>query len=385
MIKKNIKTRVCADGSELTINVFCFKGTKKMVPSVYIQSGIHGSEVQGYLVCLLLIDHFIKYPPLGNVTIVPIANPYGINCKMGEYTLGRFDSVTGDNWNRNYMDLSFLIDDFLLELSNHSFSELIPLFKEKMRKEIKKKSAEKHNSYATKLALEIQQLAISADIILDLHCDTYSLPHIYCSNYLLNSVSYLGIPYIIETPYKFAGALEEAIFYPWKKLVDFYNMQNNEQYTPIIEAFTIELGNQEKIDKYLAEKQLNNILNYLKYKGTISALDKVYDNQITVCKLEDFQTIYTSTGGLVLEYAALGQPLTKQDTLAHIRMSKTLKNIEFSKNFIQDGTLLVKNSYENAIPLTYSASPIVHEGMALMKIMTNYEVREKASKNNFVA
>lgn len=379
MKKKFIKTRVCADGSELNIDIFCFKGTDKRAPSVYIQSGIHASEIQGYLVCLFLIEYFIKYPPAGNITIVPIANPYGINCKMGEYTLGRFDSVTGDNWNRNYIDLSFLIDDFLLELPNHSLAELIPLFKNKLKKEIKNKLAEKHNSYSTKIALELQQLAISADIILDLHCDTYSLPHIYCSNYLLNSVSYFGIPYIIETPYKFTGALEEAIFYPWKKLVDFYNTKYNKQHKPIIEAFTIELGNQEKIDKNLAEKQSNNILNYLRYKGSINGLDKVYNNQIIVCKLENFKTVYAPTGGLVLEYAALGKSLVKDDALAYISMPKKWKNIEFPKNFIYDGSFLVKSSYANAIPLTYSVSPIVHEGMALMKIMTNYKSMKNSS------
>ena len=132
MIKKNIKIRKCADGSELSIDVFHFPGSDKTSPSAYIQSGIHGSEVQGYLNCLQLIEYFSKYPPKGNVTIVPIANPYGLSNKMGEYTFGRFDPVTGINWNRNYHDFSYLVDDCLSEFSSFSFEELSLIFKQKI-------------------------------------------------------------------------------------------------------------------------------------------------------------------------------------------------------------------------------------------------------------
>ena len=79
-----------------------------------------------------VVYYFIENPPEGNVTIVPIANPYGLNCKLGEYTLGRFDPVTGDNWNSNYVYLSYLVENFLNINRGPSFKDLVPIFKKSL-------------------------------------------------------------------------------------------------------------------------------------------------------------------------------------------------------------------------------------------------------------
>jgi len=99
---KRVKVLTLASGDSLSVPVYTISGRKQGAPSVYLQSAMHGSEVQGSLVLALLLDYLEKNPPLGNVRIVPNCNPVGLNNKRGEYTDGRNDPVRGDNWNRKY-------------------------------------------------------------------------------------------------------------------------------------------------------------------------------------------------------------------------------------------------------------------------------------------
>lgn len=370
MKKKFIKTRKFADGSEITIDVFHFSGTNKDSPSVYIQSGIHGSEIQGYLVCLNLIDFFRRNPPLGNVTIVPLSNPYALNCKIGEYTFGRFDPVTGDNWNRNYIDFSYLINKFTSKLDNISIKILKEELKKEIQSEISKRLKDNNLSYSNKICLQIQKLASAADIVIDLHCDTKSIPHVYCSQHLIPSVRFLGIPHVVEIPPIFNGALDEAIFCPWVKLIKLYNSLNNKKLNLPVESFTIELGNQEKVDKIEASHHMKNILNYLGVKNIISkAPESILLNKLFLCKLEDFRTIYSPCGGIIIQKAKLGIPLKTRDNVLSISVPQKAKDAKFFNNVI-----IKENPYKDSIPITYCSSPIINEGMAIIKMMSQYKV-----------
>ena len=71
-------------------------------PKVYIQSSIHGAEVQGNVVIYHLLQALKNTKIAGEIVLVPNCNPVGTNIKAGEYTLGRFDPVNGTNWNRGY-------------------------------------------------------------------------------------------------------------------------------------------------------------------------------------------------------------------------------------------------------------------------------------------
>lgn len=368
MLRQDTQTRMLSDGSQLSIPVFHFTGSQPLSPSAYIQSGIHGAETQGYLVTLQLIEFFAKNPPKGNVTIVPLANPYALNCKIGEYTFGRVDPVTGDNWNRNYVDLSSSVDGFLKAYGGHKFDELVPLFKQLLKKNLERKLNEV-TSYHKKLAAQLLSLAVSADVVLDLHCDTISLPYVYSPTYAMDSVTSLGIPFVIEIPHVFAGGLDEAIFCPWVELTEQYNKLNATQLRPPVEAFTVELGSQESIDIESAFGQTEGILNYLSFKGVLSWDNrKIKNSPIITCKLENFMTIYAPTGGLIINHAPLGEPRLATDSLITLNVPSLWDN---SDNLIEKSNQAIQVPFDS-IPITRVASSIVHEGMALMKVMAQF-------------
>ena len=119
-----------AAGQPLTIPIYRFKGSSHSAPRVYIQANVHGAEVQGNAVILQLLQYFKAHPPLGDVTLVPLANPLGINQKSGEFTLGRFDPITGINWNRAYLEQVVHLDDWYPQYSQLTEQALFDAFRQ---------------------------------------------------------------------------------------------------------------------------------------------------------------------------------------------------------------------------------------------------------------
>ena len=102
-----------ASGVKLTVPVYSYKPEASTAPNVYIQANMHGAEVQGNAVIFQLLE-LLKYCEIeANITLVPYANPIGCNHKNGEYTLGRFDPITGENWNRMYHFDEAIISPFV--------------------------------------------------------------------------------------------------------------------------------------------------------------------------------------------------------------------------------------------------------------------------------
>ena len=84
-----------ASGAKLTVPVYSYKTEGNTAPNVYIQANMHGAEVQGNAVIFQLLEQLKTLELNGSITLVPYANPVACNHKNGEYTLGRFDPITG--------------------------------------------------------------------------------------------------------------------------------------------------------------------------------------------------------------------------------------------------------------------------------------------------
>lgn len=414
MLKRiEINTRHLSNGTQLTIPIYQFSGTNKNAPSVYIQSGIHGAEIQGYAVIISLIQHFLKSPPYGNVTLVPQANPYGVNYKIGDYTYGRFDPATGDNWNRNYLKLTcptaadqtfpeqIIIKKFVQQYINYPITELYKNFKFALENVIKTKLHQPEN-YSHMLNLQLQSIACTNDIVLDLHCDTNSLPHIYSPSYASLASLKFQIPYIIKIPHIFNGALDEATFCPWWEL---YNelrksKKNLVADKPDFESYTIELGNQEYINLEEGAKFAQNIIFYLASKGICKFINPTTNNEMNSatnttllnnpisyfsCKLKDFLNIYSPSGGLLVQTWPLGlkvehnHPIAQLININSLQPEKIKDNPEIYKHIATP-----VHSPASGIPITRTNSANIHQGTSIMKIMTNTEIESNNAEDSII-
>ncbi len=358
-----------ASGAALTVPVYRFKG-QGSASSVYIQANMHGAEVQGNAVIFQLLELLRNLDINGDITLVPYANPVGCNHKNGEYTLGRFDPITGVNWNRMYHFDESIIKPFVQQCIGKDDATIERDFKLLMIEMIEQKL--NHNIYGLttgqRIAYQLQRLAHQADLVLDLHTGPISSKHLYCPEYAKESAKYFDIPHTLLIPNVFDGALDEATFCPWWKLQQAFAELGikfsitSERVNK--ESFTVELGSQEQIDLDVALEDAKSILSYLQHKGVIESSEFVPQAMTRyACYLKDYKAFYSPMGGMVDYLAEFGQPLAAGQPLARIlRMD----------NYGDGDPLHYLSLDKEVIPILHFASASVNQGTELYKVFTDF-------------
>jgi predicted deacylase len=378
MSKEVMHVGEMASGAALTVPVYRING-KQRGPDVYIQANMHGAEVQGNAVIFQLLEQLKTLELNGSITLVPYANPVACNHKNGEYTLGRFDPITGVNWNRMYHFDENIIEPFTQAYLTESAVEIERAFKALMLDQISQKL--NHNIYGIttgqRIAFQLQRLAHQADIVLDLHTGPISSKHLYCPEYAQASAKYFDIPHVLFIPNGFDGALDEATFCPWWCLqLKFAELgrdfpitktdANQGKDAVIKESFTVELGSQEQIDLDVAHDDALGILSYLQYQGVINSHD--YHPKVMIrysCMLEHYKALYSPMGGMVDYLAEFGQPLAAGEPLARIlRMD----------NYGDGDPLHYISLDHSVIPILHFASASVNQGTELYKVFSKFSI-----------
>jgi predicted deacylase len=335
-------------------------------PNVYIQSSIHGSEVQGNVVIYHLIQALKQQTITGSITLVPNCNPVGTNIKAGEYTLGRFDPVNGTNWNRGYYYDEEDVINFADQVQpTDTLEQIKSKFKAHTLDKIQTKSSRPWGlGLAQQLNLKLQAMASQADIVLDLHNGPVSSRHIYVPEFLAQQAKLFSMPHVILIPNHFAGALDEASFCPWWTLQSLLNDRFEDNYDFNVEAYTLEMGSQEVIDFADGQHDANAILAYLQAKGVIE--DTQYQpekiSRVGVY-LADYKTLFTDFGGMVEYVAKPGECLKQGDTLAKVLNIDDLNNEHATK---------IISAPCDLIPILHFPSASVLSGTQLYKCFTNY-------------
>ena len=361
---QDIQVGEIANGLPLTIPVYHLEGNGTG-PNVYIQANMHGAEVQGNAVIYQLLEKLKHETLASSITLVPYANPIGCNQKSGEFTLGRFDPITGTNWNRMYQDHTDLVDDFVAEF----ISADLPTIKREFKNRLVAATAAILDgpSYAVntgkRIALNLQKLAHQADIVLDLHTGPISTKHLYCPEYAKASARYFDIPHVLLIPNDFDGAMDEANFCPWWNLSEAFKKAGRE-IPVLVEAFTVELGSQEKIDLAEAKNDAASILSYLTYKeALVDSTYKAQDITRYACYLKDYLAYYAPMGGMVEYTAELG---------SHVKAGTTIANILRMERYLSEEPLHPISIDQDAIAILHFASASVNQGTELYKFFTNY-------------
>jgi predicted deacylase len=365
--KTQIPVHELPSGETLHINVIDVKGTAKG-PKCYLQASMHGAEQQGNAVLYHLIEYLEKNEINGSIRIVPMANPVAINQKSNSYTAGRFDANTGDNWNRLYSDYTKDRKE-ILEFAKSSLGKdnlkickeykklLINLLNEKRDKLLE--YGPRHNGI---LNLELQNLALNADYVLDLHTGPIATRYLYVANYLRERCDDLHFPFNLIIPDSFAGAMDEATFCPWVNLKKAFKELDFEYHIPF-ESYTVELGSEERISLEEAHLDLRHILHYLHKRGIVKSDVASPKTKINKCLLEDYKTYYAPNAGLYEYNKQPGQSAKKGEVLATcIQLSNYFKDAPMKSEIV---------AKEDCIVINHFPSASVHSGAELIQVMEN--------------
>ncbi|WP_395946216.1 succinylglutamate desuccinylase/aspartoacylase family protein [Caedibacter taeniospiralis] len=361
---REIPFRTTISGLTHSLSVIEYRHPKAKA-NIYMQAALHAAESNGIALIYLLRQYLKTHDFPYNVTLVPFANPFAMDIKIGEYTYGRFDAKTGENWNRGFKNLlmpygelpAIDLDAFVKAHQKQGFVVLCEQFLALLRERLNA-CFQHDNAPYEKLANILHHLALNADFSFDLHCDSISVPYIYAPNYLQDErLRHFNSNAFILTPNEPSGCFNQAIFYPWWQLTECWNNLTGEHKVPPKHAFTYEMGNKESFDLKNAETLLKGIIAYIKNTDIAKPHMPQY-----ACLERDFFRIRAPMGGMVAYADHLLGGLQKPNT--------PLATMYDKSSILALAEPQVLTLAQEALLLTRTSSATVHEGDEVLKVMT---------------
>lgn len=347
-------------------------------PSVYLQASVHGAEVQGNATLFELVNLISTLDLNGIIRFIPLANPWGTSQKRGTSTAGRFDPITGNNWNRGYYNFANTAaakwEKILSLVSSECQKEFCQnakvLFKKWMNEvlttEIERRNSPDGLSYEKLMLYTLQREALSADIVIDLHTGPIACQYLYAPVNCQQQAKDLHAKVTLLVDLEFAGAMDEATFMPWHLLGQ--KLEKEGLHTPPpFESYTLELGSEECVSFKQARSEARRIAHLLFKRGILKS-DPLHESDIPkvahVGALKNYKTLYAPHSGLYEFVVKTGDVVKKGDLLAKILtlpLSNDLADWNESKK-----ELLANN---RSVIVNYSPSGIVHQGMELFQYL----------------
>jgi predicted deacylase len=267
---ETIELRGTAPGTRHSVQVLHF-GTPGAMPKAYVHGAIHADEVPAMLVAQQLRARLEALESqgqiIGEVVLVPFANPMGLAQQVLGQHHGRFDLRDGGNFNRGFPDLS----DALHKAVQNQLGPDALQNTRVIRSALRACATELHgHTSAEDLKIRLLQLAIDADVVLDLHCDTDAVMHLYAltpHHALAQELgAALGARAVLLATDSGGAPFDEACTRPW------FELQQRCADVPIALACfaaTVELRGECDTSHDLARQDADGLVAFLRMRGVL--------------------------------------------------------------------------------------------------------------------
>lgn len=291
-------------------------------PRAYIQAGLHASEVPGMLVAHYLRELLQQLEAEGKLTgeviLLPIANPIGLDQTLLSYQMGRFDFASGENFNRFFPMLAETIAKEVADQVGVDPRTNIHLVRTALRHHISQLESMRPVESLRQILLG---LACDADIVLDLHCDCESVLHLYTHPAVLNEVmplsALLGAHATLYAAVQGNSSFDEVHVEFWLKLQGL--LPDVPLPLPTIAA-TVELRGQLDVDHVQAREDALAIVRYLQRRGVCKQAEIVQLPKPShdATPLEGTEVVLANRPGVIAYLAECGQRLEVGDPVVDI-------------------------------------------------------------------
>ncbi|MGB9991922.1 succinylglutamate desuccinylase/aspartoacylase family protein [Pseudoduganella rhizocola] len=284
-------------------------------PKAYIQASLHADELPGMLVAhhlrVLLTGLEREGQLLGEVILVPAANPVGLAQTLLGTSQGRFDLRTGQNFNRMFANLSRDVWQRVQQELGQDVQHNQRLIRAAIRASLAdgaRDQAAVDELSAQRLAL--MRLAADADVVLDLHCDCESLLHLYTGTPLWERVAplagLLGAHVALLETESGDDPFDEACSRIWW---DIAALAGKEFPIPLAcLAATIELRGYGDVSHATAARDAAAILDYLRLQGVVAGpLSQPVPVACEPTPLAGCMPVAAPSAGLVVYLRELGE------------------------------------------------------------------------------
>ncbi|MBC7919000.1 MAG: succinylglutamate desuccinylase/aspartoacylase family protein [Rhodoferax sp.] len=308
-----------APGTRHTLQVQRY-GTPGATPKVYIQGALHADEVPAILVTQQLARRFSELESQGaiqgEIVLVPYANPIGLaQHSLGQHQ-GRFDLRDGGNFNRGYADLAALVKDDVRAHLGADAATNTNTIRNALRAAANGLRA---TTTVQDLKNKLLQLAVDADIVLDLHCDTDAVMHVYALTPQAAVAEQLGAALgaraVLLATESGDSPFDEACTRPWLVL-----QQQMAEFPVELACFgaTVELRGEADTNHVLAQQDAQGLCNFLAARAVIQQAAALPPALCQSTPLSGSEPIAAPHAGVVVFHRSPGEVVAAGDLIADL-------------------------------------------------------------------
>ncbi len=318
--KTDIALPMMSCGTQRSLTVFRF-GNEGERPKAYIQTALHADENPGMLVMhhltTMLKDADKDRNITGEVVLVPVANPIGLSQHYLGNLQGRFESSSGQNFNRLYPDITNRVVDKVRDRLGDSADANVA----EIRAAVGEVLAEVATTdELTALRLALLRLAFDADICLDLHCDWEAVLHIYTSPALWPNAgdlcAQLGSEANLLAEVSGGHPFDEAVGGMWWELAKKFPKQ---AIPPACLSATVELRGEKDISDARARQDADNLFRFMQRRKIIAGdPGPLPGEKCEATPLTGVDTVKSIKAGVVVYHKQPGDYIEKGEVVATI-------------------------------------------------------------------
>jgi uncharacterized protein len=258
-------------GTQRTLTSFHY-GTPGTGQKIYVQGSLHADELPGMLVAHHLRERLAALEAQGalrgEVVVVPLANPIGVSQRVLHLPLGRFDTATGENFNRHYPALLDAVWQRVEPQLDHDAEANAQRVRTALREAI---AALDTHTELTAWRARLLALACDADVVLDLHCDSDAVMHLYTGTPLWPACEplarILGAHATLLATESGDHPFDEACSQIWWELAA---KAGPSKPVPLgCVSVTVELRGTADIDHALAKHDADGLIEFLRHRGVV--------------------------------------------------------------------------------------------------------------------
>ena len=288
---------------------------------VYLQAALHADEQPG----TMLLHHLLPMLKQADeqellrarFVVIPMANPIGMANMVHRSHIGRYDLNSGVNYNRQWPDLFAMIRSSVAGRLNDSDVFNVNLIRKAVATWI---DAQRPRTAAEQLRLFLLKEAHDAEFVLDLHCDSDSLPYIYTSPELMPELQdladWMGAAAVMTAADSGGGSFDEVLPLLYRKVAQ----TNPGKPVPMASATaTLEYRGQNDVFDHFGEQDALRLFGFLCGRGLIDANPgPVPAPTCEATPFEAAEIVRVAGTGMVAYRVDLGQRVAKGQPIADL-------------------------------------------------------------------
>ncbi len=301
-------------------------GTPGRGPKATIQAALHADEVPAILVAHALCERLLVLEAagelIGEVQVLPMANPLGLAQEVNGQHQGRFDLRDGINFNRGYADLTDTVAAAVQGRLGPNAAANVQAIRAALRDAA---AALPASNAAQDLKRRLLQTAIDSDIVLDLHCDGEAVLHLYAmtaqQSLATELGTLLGARAILLAEESGDSPFDEACSRPWLLLQRRFA---GHPIPPACFSTTVELRGEADASHELAGLDADAIVEFLRRRGIVAGVPAALP--AACCEatpLSCSEPITSPAGRVVVFRVQAGQLVQAGDVIADLVCPET--------------------------------------------------------------